>query len=212
MGIVIWLLVAGAAAWVGATVASRNNRNAAAWGIICFLFPLIGLIIVFAIGEAPKPPELAQPRPEYDWKKWQALVEYDPDIKAAAQSLEPHGQKYVDQLAEKYLALNDKAFLPQIREKLLAAAAAEAAELGDTAYLAEMCARVRDLYITPRGKIVVLRDGSVLAEVMGQIKLFADTATYREETRQGSSIWDEVTDNATRREFIERFRDHWPQS
>ena len=75
-----------------------------------------------------------------------------------------------------------------------------------------MCGRVRDLYVTPTGRVVVLRDWSVLGEVEGEVKSFADSATYREYTRQGSGIWDEVKNDATRSEFIERFRAHWPAS
>jgi len=34
----------------------------------------------------------------------------------------PYGQKYIDQLAAAYLALNDKEYLPMIVQKILATA------------------------------------------------------------------------------------------
>ena len=62
-----------------------------------------------------------------DKAKWKALVEYDPDISRIANALFPYGQKYVDQLATGYLALNDKEYLPMIVQKILATAKDDAA-------------------------------------------------------------------------------------
>jgi hypothetical protein len=63
----------------------------------------------------------------YDRKKWNALVEYDEDIARVAQALEPYGNKYVDQFAAAYLALNDKQYLPVIVKKIIAFAQEERA-------------------------------------------------------------------------------------
>jgi len=63
----------------------------------------------------------------YDKAKWKALVEYDPDISRVVSALSPYGQKYVDQLATGYLALNDKSYLPMIVQKILATAKEDAA-------------------------------------------------------------------------------------
>ena len=62
-----------------------------------------------------------------DKAKWKALVEYDPDISRVVNALSPYGQKYVDQLATGYLALNDKEYLPMIVQKILATAKDDAA-------------------------------------------------------------------------------------
>jgi len=68
-------------------------------------------------------PELRTINPEsYDKAKWKALVEYDPDISRVAGALSPYGQKYLDQFATAYLALNDKDYLPMIVQKILATA------------------------------------------------------------------------------------------
>jgi hypothetical protein len=62
------------------------------------------------------------PTAAYDTAKWKALVEFDSDIAAAVQQLEAYGQRYVDQLAAAYLALNDKQYLVTITQKVVARA------------------------------------------------------------------------------------------
>jgi hypothetical protein len=63
----------------------------------------------------------------YDRRKWNALVEYDEDIGRVANALGPYGEKYVDQFAAAYLALNDKQYLPVIVKKIIATAQEERA-------------------------------------------------------------------------------------
>ena len=62
----------------------------------------------------------------YDRKKWEALVEYDEDIKRVSLALQPYGSKYIDQFAAAYLALNDKEYLPVIIKRILATAKQDA--------------------------------------------------------------------------------------
>lgn len=62
----------------------------------------------------------------YDQAKWNALVQYDPDIARIVKVLTPYGQKYVDELAAAYLTLNDKSYLPMIIQKILATAKQDA--------------------------------------------------------------------------------------
>jgi hypothetical protein len=66
----------------------------------------------------------------YDQAKWNALAQYDPDIARIVKVLTPYGQKYVDELAAAYLALNDKSYLPMIIQKILATAKQDAAARG----------------------------------------------------------------------------------
>jgi hypothetical protein len=61
----------------------------------------------------------------YDRAKWQALVQYDPDISAAADAVRPFGQMWVDELGASYMALNDKSYLTGIVEKVTERAKAE---------------------------------------------------------------------------------------
>jgi hypothetical protein len=58
----------------------------------------------------------------YDKQKWRALLSSDADISRLAKVLEPYGQKYVDEFAAAYLALNDKDYLPVILRKIIASA------------------------------------------------------------------------------------------
>lgn len=67
-------------------------------------------------------------RYSYDSAKWDALVEYDPDIAKIAAALKPYGAKYTDQFASAYLAINDKNYLAVIVQKIIATAKQDAAQ------------------------------------------------------------------------------------
>lgn len=67
---------------------------------------------------APAPARPAPGGKDYDAAKWEALVEFDPDIKAAVSRIEPYGQAVLDRLARAYLAIGDKAMLEQIVAKI----------------------------------------------------------------------------------------------
>jgi hypothetical protein len=62
----------------------------------------------------------------YDLKKWNALLQYDADIKRVADALAPYGQKYLDQFAEAFMTINDKNYLPQIIQTILSTAKTDA--------------------------------------------------------------------------------------
>ncbi|HEV7259495.1 MAG TPA: hypothetical protein VGN82_17065 [Bosea sp. (in: a-proteobacteria)] len=88
----------------------------------------IGLIAAFGLISIARgaAPAAGSPRPEEgDGKRWQVLADVDPDIAAQVQRLAPFGQGYVDELAQKYLAIGDKAYLAQIADQI--ASRAEAA-------------------------------------------------------------------------------------
>jgi len=65
----------------------------------------------------------------FDRDKWNALLEYDDLIAEIVRKLRPLGQKWIDELAASYLAINDKSYLPAIVQKIIAKAKAESAEL-----------------------------------------------------------------------------------
>jgi hypothetical protein len=71
-----------------------------------------------AASQSPKP---------YDREKWAALLKYDDDIAIVAGRISHLGQRWVDELAHAYLALNDKGYLDKIEKKIYADARAEAA-------------------------------------------------------------------------------------
>src|SRR5271155_2615738 len=54
----------------------------------------------------------------YDLTTWNALVQIDGDIAAAAAYLGKFGQQYVDDLADSYLAIGEKRYLAAIVAKI----------------------------------------------------------------------------------------------
>jgi hypothetical protein len=64
----------------------------------------------------------------YDKQRWRALLSSDADISRVAAALAPYGQKYVDELAAAYLAVNDKDYLPMILRKIIASAARDSGQ------------------------------------------------------------------------------------
>ncbi len=58
----------------------------------------------------------------YDNEKWRLLLRNDADISRLVTALAPYGQKYVDEFAAAYLALNDKEYLPTILRQIIASA------------------------------------------------------------------------------------------
>jgi hypothetical protein len=58
----------------------------------------------------------------YDQERWRFLLRNDADISRLVTVLAPYGQKYVDELAAAYLALNDKDHLPMILRQIVASA------------------------------------------------------------------------------------------
>ena len=64
-------------------------------------------------------PSLAAPVETYDKKKWQTLIRYDDDLRAAAERVRGFGQMWEDDLAEEFLKINDKTYLPKIVERIV---------------------------------------------------------------------------------------------
>ena len=64
----------------------------------------------------------------YDRREWRALLSSDADISRLANVLESYGQKYVDEFAAAYLALNDKDYLPAILRKIVASASRDSGQ------------------------------------------------------------------------------------
>jgi hypothetical protein len=137
--LIVYLILAVVFAFIGSEMAKSRNRDAAAWALICALIPLLGVVALAVAGNAqahttytpaariedsltrPKASVKADTKP-YDIKKWEALLEVDDDVAKAAQEITPYGPSYVDDFAEKYLALGDKAYLEVLRAKMIAKA------------------------------------------------------------------------------------------
>jgi hypothetical protein len=50
MELIITLLTACLFAWIGSEMAKRRNRDPLAWGIICVIFGLFGIIVLALVG------------------------------------------------------------------------------------------------------------------------------------------------------------------
>jgi hypothetical protein len=67
----------------------------------------------------------------FDKNKWNALVKYDQEIGLIAEKLKPLGDKWVNEFAVSYLALNDKKYLEPIALKIISQAKDEDARKTD---------------------------------------------------------------------------------
>lgn len=74
---------------------------------------VLGLLLHFLMPSQTAQPKAAQSgnTGAQDMARWNTLVELDPDIAAAAKQARDAGYAYERQLAEKYLAVNDKQYL-----------------------------------------------------------------------------------------------------
>ena len=144
---------------------------------------------------------------QYDKTKWNALVEFDPELARVEAILRPYGQKYVDQLATAYLILNDKNKLPEIIKKIVEAAKGDAVEakaaeerwekrFSDPAFVERFSQEKIELIATrPYGNVAVLKNGSVLLfEPNGQVSSFSDAATLRR-AMNNEEHWSGITNN-----------------
>jgi hypothetical protein len=157
---------------------------------------------------------------QYDKTKWQALLEFDPDISKVEAVLRPYGQKYVDQFAAGFLVLNDKAYIPNIIQKVIETARQDAAEakaeeerwgkrFSDPAYVLSFAKEKFDFLASrPYGNVALLKDGSVLVEKNGQISRYSDTATLRGANRDGEN-WSNMPDEA-KINFVRILAPHLP--
>jgi hypothetical protein len=160
-----------------------------------------------------QPLSAAAEKPPYDKAKWQALLEFDPDIARVEEKLRSLGPKYVHQFAAGYLTLNDKNYLPSIVQKVIdtarqdsAAAKADEERWGkrfsDPAFLLEYADQKADFFMhAPFGRVVVLKKGPVLLEREGQVTTYPDMSALREAAKNFEA-WPEIADAETRIRLI----------
>ena len=110
MVLLIWLIIAIVFGVIGANVARNKGKDAAAWGIICFLLPFA---VIFLLASSSQSLPLESPAEDLD-QKWAALVRYDPEIRAAAEQVAPYGPLATSMLRDLYTAVQNKAALPSI--------------------------------------------------------------------------------------------------
>lgn len=181
------LFIALVLGYLGSQMAKKRGRDPVGWFILCFFFPLIGLVILAAVGDALKPqerpqyrerddgprylPEASAPaqKPAFDKAKWDALAEFDPDVRAAVEKLGPYGSAAVKRFSVAYMALQDKAMIGSIVERIIEQSGrpasspeeAKAAFLANTGWLDE--AKRRELLRTSEAIVEkIRRDGMSL--------------------------------------------------
>ncbi|RAX37854.1 hypothetical protein [Rhizobium tropici] len=129
---ILILIFMGVFGGIGAAMAGSRGRSGVAWFFICAFTGLFGIIILALIGSSsvPATAQLAAPSSQGpDLKKrWSTLVDLDPDIAAASAKARSYGQECEDILADKYLTLNDKAYLSAALEKAIAGFQSQAQE------------------------------------------------------------------------------------
>lgn len=125
----IYLIVGIVAGLIGVSMASGRGQNQAVWFIVCFLFPiaLIGLLFVpkiksasasnnysrtqsetgFLLQTAPDMRSLPPIDPEFN-AKWTILTKYDSEIADAVHRLEPYGENAVIKFKHIYGVFQDK--------------------------------------------------------------------------------------------------------
>jgi hypothetical protein len=158
----------------------------------------------------------------YDKGKWNALVEFDPEIARIEAILRPHGQKYIDQLATAYLTLNDKNKLPDIIKKIVETAKRDSAEaaaaeeqrrnrFSDPAYVLQFAKEKFDrLASRPYGNIAVLKNGSaLLLQSNGKVSEYSDTIGLRHAFNDREH-WSDMTDNESKIRFVRSIAAHIP--
>lgn len=103
-------------------MASSRNRDPVAWGVICFLTGIIGIIVLALLGtnNDPRVNATSEAEKSRDALRWRTLVEVDPEIAAAAAEARKISPLAEQALAEKYLAINDKTYLGAILMNVLA--------------------------------------------------------------------------------------------
>jgi hypothetical protein len=142
----------------------------------------------------------------YDAGRWRALTELDPEIAAAVAQVQPYGSLAVNELAAKYLTLNDKQYLAaivkQIAEKYSAALAVqlEGQQWDDLGRKVEMVWR------TPWGTIARLHDDRALVIRPGGYEILPSLGEFHSRYRGQSENWVEITDIEEKRRFFREAR------
>jgi hypothetical protein len=115
MIIPFWVVFGGIIAALAWNLAAKKHKDSLLWAVICFIIP-IAIIFLLASGSNDEVEAASSVR---DLRRWNALIEVDPDIAAAAEkarSLDPDCERL---LAEKYMVLNDKQYLEPLLTKVI---------------------------------------------------------------------------------------------
>jgi len=121
--LVVYVLIMVVFGVIGATLAESRNREPVVWGIICALFPLLGILILLALGSQSTllnhSSTINASTAQHDAHKWETLKQVDPEIAAAAAKANAVDAEAEKLLAKKYLTLNDKSYLDTMVKKAI---------------------------------------------------------------------------------------------
>jgi hypothetical protein len=162
--------------WGGYALAKGKNRRKWLWFAICFFFVGIGLVVLACL---PRRRIMVTLTPQYDDRKWQALVAADPAVAAGAEQLKPFGAPYVAELASRLLGKDAKLLPGPIVDGLVAKAKADQQAAADPARVE---AAGRNVYCVCRSAtdvVALVNDGTVLAQRGEEFRLFISVADYR---------------------------------
>jgi hypothetical protein len=194
----IRLLVCLLCGWGGYALAKRKNRSAVAWFFVCFFLVGIGLLVLACLSKRRIRVTLT---PDYDHKKWHALVASDPAIAVAAEQLKPFGERYVAELASLLLG-NDTGQPPgPIVESIIAKAKAYLEIAADPARLDTVGRNVHCVCRTVHDLVAVMSDGTVLAQRGDEFSLFLSVRDYRS-FYADRQPWQEITNLDEKRRFF----------
>lgn len=116
---------------------------------------------------------------QYDRDRWEALLKYDDEIATVATKLQPLGQRWLDEFAKAYLSLNDKSYLPNIVQKIIADARNDELYGPKIAQSGEFRGQSWELF----------SDGHVKAKLKGRIAEFKSMSDFQQFVNDNFAHW-----------------------
>ncbi len=211
MEIFLVLLIKGAIALICYSIAQSKGRSGITWAILGLIFSLVALIVVALLPRIPETTKADQnlsavpaAQGTFDRQRWNALLESNAEVAAAAARLAPLGNHSVDALAVRYLAGGENESIHAIVESILQDHKSIDEVMARPADFDHLDRQVAHVYVTPWGGIVVLRDGAGAVVLKGQdSEVLQELVHYHEKyPREDTAKWQEVTDEKERRKLV----------
>lgn len=211
----IFLIIALAAAVIGALVAQSKGKSVVLWAVLCGLFPIALLVLAFMSNENDEAPTAALPEKtaavdEPFWEKWQVLKSVDNDIREVGETLSRHGLKYEKRLAQEFFLLNDKSYLGPLRDKIMIDVEKDV-EFAKYNLDGEQADRVlsnyRDIFSFERYIIVTLKDWSVVVFDDNGVTEYVSAEKFRSAIRAPNALWIPVEDPGEKRRIAKLLQD-----
>lgn len=229
---VVLLIQCGFAA-AGYSLAAQKGRDPVLWCIICLISGILGVIAIAIVPdqqtsvnldiERLRKPATSGENVSFDKQRWNALIEFDPEISEAVHEVKEIDENYVDYLAEKFMVLNDKTYLPSIisnirnivdeRKETEAKAASEKLHRITNITKTDEFRKFKNMieasnvFETNSGVAFVLPDyRCVQVGTTGECLVF-EGATERHAAFRNDKRWSFVTDPARKIDYFQRYGD-----